>query len=105
MPHVTNPREASEFSRPNVRLGKYRILSALSENNFLLRKHLSARASESACTGVVPSEMSESGIMVLYRGVLMFSIISFYRNCNGFIFRIRMVILETSRGDPDRKSV
>ena len=81
MPHVTNPREASEFSRPNVRLGKYRILSALSETNFLFCKNLSGRASESANTGSVPSEISESGIMVLYRGILLFLIISFYPTC------------------------
>ncbi len=80
MHHVTNLREASEFPRPNVRLGKYRILSALSEKNFLFGKPLSARASESAHTGVVPSEISESGIMVLYRGILRFLIICFLSN-------------------------
>ena len=76
MPHVMNRREASEFPRPNVRLGKYRILSALSEN-FLFCKNLSGRTSESAHTAVVPSEISESGIMVLYRGILRFLIIWF----------------------------
>ena len=43
-------------------------------------------------------QTSESGITVLYRGILMFFIISFYRNWNVIIFRIRMMILETSRG-------
>src|SRR3990167_4903725 len=98
MPHVLNRREASESPRPNVRLGKYRFLSALSEIKFLFCENLSTRASESANTGVVPSEISESGIVVLYRGILMFFIISFYRNCNVFIFRNSMPILETSRG-------
>src|SRR3989338_7882203 len=98
MPHVTNRREASECPRPNVRNGKYRFLSALSEMKFLFCENLSTRASESANTGVVPSEISESGIVVLYRGILIFFIISFYRNCNVFIFRNSMPILETSRG-------
>src|SRR3990167_9336122 len=80
MPHVTNRREASDPSRPNVRLGKYRILSALSEKKFLFCKNLSGCASESANTGGVPSEMSESGIMVLYRGILRFLIICFLSN-------------------------
>src|SRR3989338_1163201 len=80
MPHVTNRREASESSRPNIRTGKYRFLSALSEKNFLFCKNLSGRASESANTGVVPSEISESGIMVLYRGILRFLIICFLSN-------------------------
>src|SRR3989338_955031 len=84
MPHVPNRREASESSRPNVRLGKYRILSALSEK-FLFCKNLFRRASESAYTGVVPSEISESGIMGLYRGIHRFLIICFLSNlCGGW---------------------
>src|SRR3990167_232 len=80
MPHVTNLREASESPRPNDRIGKYRFLSALSEKNFLFGKNLSGRASESAHTGGVPSEISESGIMVLSRGILRFLIICFLSN-------------------------
>src|SRR3989338_5627765 len=83
MPHVMNPPKASESSRPHFRLGgsgrKYRVLSALSEK-FFLCKNLSARASESAYSCVVPSEISESGIMVLYRGILMFLIICLLSN-------------------------
>src|SRR3989338_5163242 len=81
MSHVMDRREASEFSRPNVRLRQYRILSALSEIKCLFRENLSARASESANTVVVTPEISESGILGLYRGILMFFIISFYRTC------------------------
>src|SRR3989338_3355622 len=80
MPHVSNRREATESSRPHVRLGKYRILSALSEKNFLFCKNLSGRASESAYSCVAPSEISESGIMGLYRGILLFLIICFLSN-------------------------
>ena len=93
MPHVTNRREASESSRPNVRNGKYRILSALSEIKFLFCENLSTRASESANTGVVPSEISESGIKVLCRGILIFFIISFYRTCRSY--RVTVSFSET----------
>jgi len=54
-----------------------------SVKNFLFCNNVSAHASESAWTGDVPSEISESArgmvIGVLYRCILMFFIISFCR--------------------------
>src|SRR3990167_6155610 len=94
MSHVMDRREASESSRPYVRLGKYRNLSALSGNNFLFGINLFARASESAHTGIVPSEISESArrmiIGVLYRGILMFINISFYRKVVYFFILVNI---------------